>query len=64
MQNISETAFIQPFIPTTAIDVLNSSALCWPCRIDFSELNIMLKGPLLERKAGKNLVAEKDEVSM
>ncbi len=53
MKNIAEPVFIQAFIPKETVETLNKSVLGWLTWLDKSQLNTMLKGPVIERAAGK-----------
>lgn len=53
MKNIAEPVFIQALIPKATVETLNKSVLRWLTWLDKSQLHTMLKGPLIERAAGK-----------
>jgi len=45
--------FIQAFIAKASVKTLNKSVLCRLAGLDKPQLHAMLKGPLIERSAGK-----------
>lgn len=51
MKNIAEPVFIQAFTLKATVETLNKSVLRWLTWLDKSQF--MLKGPLIERAAGK-----------
>ncbi|KIS42815.1 hypothetical protein LG58_407 [Kosakonia radicincitans YD4] len=53
MNNIVEPVLIQAFIAKTTIKTLDKAILCQLARLNKPQLNIMFKGPLLQRTAGK-----------
>jgi hypothetical protein len=55
MTDVAEPVFIQTFIAKASVKTLNKSVLCRLAGLDKSQLHSMLKGPLIERAAGKLL---------
>ena len=53
MIDVAEPVFIQAFIAKASVKTLNKSVLCRLAGLDKSQLHSMLKGPLIERAAGK-----------
>ena len=53
MTDVTEPVFIQAFIAKASVKTLNKSVLCRLAGLDKSQLHAMLKGPLIERAAGK-----------
>lgn len=53
MTDVAEPVFTQAFIAKAPVKTLDKSVLCRLARLDKSQLHFMLKGPLIERAAGK-----------
>jgi hypothetical protein len=53
MIDVNELVFIQVFIAKASVKTLNKSVLCRLAGLDKTQLHAMLKGPLIERAAGK-----------
>ena len=53
MTDVAEPVFIQAFIAKASVKTLNKSVLCRLAGLDKSQCHSMLKGPLIERAAGK-----------
>ena len=53
MTDVAEPLFIQAFIAKVSVKTLNKSVLCRLAGLDKSQLHSILKGPLIERAAGK-----------
>jgi len=53
MTDVIEPVFIQAFIAKESVKTLNKSVLSRLAGLDKSQRHAMLKGPLIERAAGK-----------
>lgn len=53
MTDVTEPMFIQAFIAKASVKTLNKSVLCRLAGLDKPQFYAMLKGPLIERAAGK-----------
>ena len=53
MTDVTEPVFIQTLIAKAPVRTLNKSVLCRLAGLDKPQLHAMLKGPLIERAAGK-----------
>jgi hypothetical protein len=53
MADVAEPVFIQAFIAKAPVKTLNKSVLCRLAGLNKPQLHAMLKGPLVERVAGK-----------